>query len=86
MLQLVIVYHLYGGIGGVVRYHMSTLRKGHVFSSPCRMSISSMSHVEFKKGPCNSVDFRVPCAFFYLNVTNIVYWPLLKYSSLISKL
>ena len=28
------------------------------FLKPCRMSVSSMSHVEFKKWPCRPVEFR----------------------------
>ena len=28
------------------------------FHTPCRMSLSHMSHVEFKKSPCRHVDFR----------------------------
>ena len=40
--------------------HMSNLRIGYVtiMFSPCRMSLSPMSHVEFKKCPCRPVDFR----------------------------
>ena len=29
-----------------------------IIFSPCRMSLSPMSHVEFKKCPCRPVDFR----------------------------
>ena len=43
--------------------HMSNLRKAYVtchyiFLPPCRMSLSSMWHVEFKNCPCRPVDFR----------------------------
>ena len=32
------------------------------FQLPCRMSLSPMSHVEFKKCPCRSVEFKkCPC-------------------------
>ena len=29
-----------------------------LFLKPCRMSIGSMSHVEFKKWPCRPVEFK----------------------------
>ena len=29
-----------------------------IFLKPCRMSISSLSHVEFEKWPCRPVEFR----------------------------
>ena len=40
--------------------HISYLRIGHVTItfSPCCMSLSPMSHVEFKKCPSRFVDFR----------------------------
>ena len=48
--------------------HMSNLTKiikkkkkkknGTIIVSPCHMSLSPISHVEFKKCPCRPVDFR----------------------------
>ena len=43
--------------------HMSNSRHSHVschylFLPPCRMSLSLMSHVKFKKSPCRHVKFR----------------------------
>ena len=35
-----------------------------IFSS-CRMSLSPMSHVKFKKVPCRPVDFRGQGSLFY---------------------
>ena len=50
---------------------MSNLRKGYmshgtIIFSPCRMSLSLVSHVEFKKCPCRLVDFRGLGPYTYL--------------------
>ena len=56
---------------------MSNLRNGHVlchyiFYPPCRMSLSPMSHVEFKKYQCRPVNFRGQGPYLFLKFVEMM--------------